>query len=115
MIKTSIDLFDETCNAIVSGELDRQLIPLKKLLEERLSLTRADADVKDFVVGDRIVLNDKCGTKYLIGEEGPVVAIRRSKISISFDKPKGRFARTNSEGGTYSANVVVPVSIVDKI
>ena len=115
MIKTSIDLFDETCNAIVSGELDRQLIPLKKLLEERLSLTRADADVKDFVVGDRIVLNDKCGTKYLIGEEGTVVAIRRSKISISFDKPKGRFARTNSEGGTYSANVVVPVLIVDKI
>jgi hypothetical protein len=115
MIKTSIDLFDETCNAIVSGELDRQLIPLKKLLEERLSLTRADADVKDFVVGDRIVLNDKCGTKYLIGEEGTVVAIRRSKISITFDKPKGRFSRINSKGETYSANVVVPVGIVDKI
>ena len=115
MIKTFIDLFDETCNAIVSGELDRQLIPLKKLIEERLSHLRVDADIKDFVVGDKVVLNDKCGTKYLIGEEGTVVAIRRSKISISFDKPKGRFARTNSEGGTYSANVVVPVSIVDKI
>ena len=115
MIKTSIDLFDETCNAIVGGELDRQLIPLKKLLEERLSLLRVDADIKDFVVGDKVVLNDKCGTKYLIGEEGTVVAIRRSKISISFDKPKGRFVRTNSEGGTYSANVVVPISIVDKI
>ena len=51
----------------------------------------------------------------MIGEEGTVVAIRRSKISISFDKPNGRFARTNSEGGTYSAHVVVPVSIVDKI
>ena len=115
MIKTSIDLFDETCNAIVGGELDRQLIPLKKLLEERLSLLRVDADIKDFVVGDKIVLNDKCGTKYLIGEEGTVVAIRRSKISISFDKPKGRFARTNSKGEIYSAHVVVPISIVDKI
>jgi hypothetical protein len=115
MIKTSIDLFDETCNAIVGGELDRQLIPLKKLLEERLSLLRVDADIKDFVVGDKVVLNDKCGTKYLIGEEGTVVAIRRSKISISFDKPKGRFARTNSKGEIYSAHVVVPISIVDKI
>jgi hypothetical protein len=115
MIKTSIDLFDETCNAIVGGELDRQLIPLKKLLDERLSLLRVDADIKDFVVGDKIVLNDKCGTKYLIGEEGTVVAIRRSKISISFDKPKGRFSRTNSKGEIYSAHVVVPISIVDKI
>jgi hypothetical protein len=115
MIKTSIDLFDETCNAIVGGELDRQLIPLKKLLEERLSLLRVDADIKDFVVGDKVVLNDKCGTKYLIGEEGTVVAIRRSKISISFDKPKGRFSRTNSKGEIYSAHVVVPISIVDKI
>jgi hypothetical protein len=115
MIKTSIDLFDETCNAIASGELDRQLIPLKKLIEERLSTLRVDADIKDFVVGDKVVLNDKCGTKYLIGEEGTVVAIRRSKISISFDKPKGRFSRTNSKGEIYSANVVVPVAIVDKI
>jgi hypothetical protein len=115
MIKTSIDLFDETCNAVVAGELDKQLIQLRKLIEERLSLLRVDADIKDFVVGDKVVLNDKCGTKYLIGEEGTVVAIRRSKISISFDKPKGRFSRTDSKGDIYSAHVVVPVSIVDKI
>jgi hypothetical protein len=51
----------------------------------------------------------------LIGEEGTVVAIRRSKISISFDKPKGRFSRTDSKGDIYSAHVVVPVSIVDKL
>ena len=115
MIKTSIDLFDETCNAVSRGELDKQLVPLKKLIEERLSIVRADADIKDFVVGDRVVLNDKCGTRYLIGEEGTVVGIRRSKISITFDKPKGRFSRINSKGETYSANVVVPVGIVDKI
>jgi hypothetical protein len=115
MIKTAIDLFDETCNAIAGGELDKQLVPLKKLIDERLSIVRTDADIKDFVVGDKIVLNDKCGTRYLIGEEGTVVAIRRSKISISFDKPKGRFSRINSKGEIYSANVVVPVAIVDKI
>ena len=115
MIKTSIDLFDETCNAIAGGELDRQLIQLKKLIEERLGHLRVDADIKDFVVGDKVVLNDKCGTKSLIGEEGTVVGIRRSKIIITFDKPKGRFARTNSKGEIYSANAVVPISIVDKI
>ena len=115
MIKTAVDLFDETCNAIAKGELDKQLVPLKKLIDERLSVVRVDADIKDFVVGDRVVLNDKCGTRYLIGEEGVVVGIRRSKISITFDKPKGRFARTNSKGEIYSANVVVPIGIVDKI
>jgi hypothetical protein len=115
MIKTSIDLFDETCNAISRGELDKQLVPLKKLIDERLSVVRVDADIKDFVVGDRIVLNSSCGTKSLIGDEGTVVGIRRSKITITFDKPKGRFARTNSKGEIYSANAVVPISIVDKI
>ena len=114
MIKTAVDLFDETCNAIAKGELDKQLVPLKKLIEERRSVVRVDADIKDFVVGERVVLNDKCGTRYLIGEEGVVVGIRRSKISITFDKPKGRFARTNSKGEIYSANVVVPIGIVDK-
>lgn len=114
MIKTAVDLFDEVCNGIAKGELDKQLVPLKKLIDERLSVVRVDADIKDFVVGDRIVLNDKCGTRYLIGEEGVVVGIRRSKISITFDKPKGRFARTNSKGEIYSANVVVPIGIVDK-
>jgi hypothetical protein len=115
MIKTAVDLFDEVCNGIAKGELDKQLIPLKKLIEERLSVVRTDTDIKDFVVGDRIILNNSCGTKSLIGEEGTVVGIRRSKISITFDKPKGRFARTNSKGEIYSANAVVPISIVDKI
>jgi hypothetical protein len=115
MIKTAVDLFDEVCNGIAKGELDKQLVPLKKLIEERLSVVRVDANIKDFVVGDRVVLNSSCGTKSLVGDEGTVVGIRRSKISITFDKPKGRFARTNSKGEIYSANAVVPISIVDKI
>ena len=115
MIKTAVDLFDEVCNGIAKGELDKQLVPLKKLIEERLSVVRVNADIKDFVVGDKIILNDKCGIKSMIGEEGVVVEIRRTKISITLNKPKGRFARTNSKGEIYSANAVVPISIVDKI
>lgn len=115
MIKTAVDLFDEVCNAIDRGELDKQLVPLENIIGKRLKLVSAVRDVKDFVVGDRIVLNEACGTKSLIGEEGTVVAIRRSKITIVLDRPKGRFVRTNSKGEIYSANAVVPISIVDKI
>ena len=115
MIKTAVDLFDEVCNAIDRGDLDKQLVPLKRIIGERLLLVSVYPNVKDFIVGDRVVLNETCGTKSLIGEEGTVVGIRRSKITITFDKPKGRFARTNSKGEIYSANAVVPISIVNKI
>ena len=115
MIKTAVDLFDEVCNAIDRGDLDKQLLPLKRIIEGRFLLVSVYPDIKDFIVGDRVVLNETCGTKSLIGDEGTVVAIRRSKITITFDKPKGRFARTNSKGEIYSANAVVPISIVDKI
>ena len=79
------------------------------------SITKQKVKIEDFGVGDRVVINRRCGTKYLIGEMATVTDIRRTKIKISFDSPKGRFARTNSMGEVYSAEVVVPLEIVDKM
>jgi hypothetical protein len=112
---SSLDLFVDFADKLDSGELDTKLSEIRKLVEARYALTKQKVKIDDFAVGDRISINDRCGTKYLLGELGTVTDIRRTKIKITFDNPKGRFARTNSAGQTYSAEVIVPLEIVDKI
>lgn len=111
----NLDLYMEFADKLDSGELDNKLTEIRKLVEARYSMTKQKVKISDFGVGDRISINNRCGTKYLIGETATVVDIRRTKIKVSFDNPKGRFARTDSVGNTYSAEVVVPLEIVDKI
>lgn len=111
----SLDLYVEFADKLDSGELDSKLTEIRKLVDARYSMTRQKVKISDFGVGDRVSINNRCGTKYLIGEMATVVDIRRTKIKVSFDNPKGRFARTDSAGNMYSAEVVVPIEIVDKI
>jgi hypothetical protein len=111
----SLDLYVEFADKLDSGELDSKLTEIKKLVEERYFATKQKVKIEDFNVGDRVTINNRCGTKYLIGEMATVTDIRRTKIKISFDNPKGRFARTDSVGKTYSAEVIVPLEIVDKM
>ena len=112
---SSLDFFVDFADKIDSGELDTRLAEIKKLVDARYSTTKQKVKIDDFAVGDRVTINDRCGTKYLVGELATVTNIRRTKIKITFDNPKGRFARTNSAGQTYSAEVIVPLEIVDKI
>ena len=111
----SLDLYVEFADKLDSGELDSKLTEIKKLVEARYSLTKQKVKIEDYGVGDRVTINNRCGTKYLIGEVATVTDIRRTKIKISFDNPKGRFARKNSMGEVYSAEVIVPLEIVDKM
>jgi len=111
----SLDLYVEFADKLDSGELDSKLTEIRKLVDERYALTKQKVKIEDFGVGDRVVINRRCGTKYLIGEVATVTDIRRTKIKISFDNPKGRFARKNSMGEVYSAEVIVPLEIVDKM
>lgn len=111
----NLDLYMEFADKLDSGELDSKLTEIRKLVDARYSMTKQKVKIEDFGVGDRVSINNRCGTKYLIGEMATVVDIRRTKIKVSFDNPKGRFARTDSVGKTYSAEVIVPIEIVDKI
>ncbi len=113
--KSPIDLFMEISDSVGIGYLDNQLTQLKKIIEERIALTRGNVKLEDFSVGNKVVINEKCGTIYLRGETGTVTGIRRSKIAITFDNPKGRFSRKTSSGEVFSAEVIVPISLVDKI
>lgn len=112
---SNLDLFVSITDKIEAGEFDKQLLELNKSIQARREELKEKVKIEDFQVGDRIVVNDSCGTKYLRGSEGTVVGIRRTKITVNFDKPQGRFARTNSAGQVLSADVVVPLELVDKL
>jgi len=110
----NLELFSELSDKIELGELDSRLSAIRKLVDTRIELVREKVKATDFTVGDKVVINERCGTKYLRGETAIVTAIRRTKLTILLDNPKGRFARKTSAGETYSADVIVPIEIVDK-
>lgn len=72
-------------------------------------------NIDDVAVGDKIRFNNQCGTKYMIGQVGTIKSKRRTKVVVLMDTPVGRFARTDSSGKVYSAPVVVPMSILEKL
>jgi len=114
MSSLSLDLLSNLVDDISNGDLDSQLDSIFKAVEERRRVIRSTTTISDFMVGDRVVINERCGTKYLVGELATVVGIRRTKLTLQFDTPKGRFVRKNADGTIYSSDVVVPIEIVDR-
>ena len=112
---SNLDFLVSITEAIETGEVDNQLDTIAKAIQERKNLLRTGVSINDFSIGDRVVINERCGTKYLRGEVATIVGIRRTKITIQFDNPSGRFVRKNSDGTIYSSDVVVPIQIIDKI
>lgn len=98
--------------AITSGELDKDLGALSTVVESRLATLRASKSATDFGIGDKVRFNNNCGTRYLVGETARVTGMKRTKIVVQLDKPMGRFAR-HTANGVESANITVPISIVD--
>ena len=114
MSNLTLDMLSNLVDDITNGSLDGQLDSISKAVEQRKKDIRSGTTIDDFRVGDVVTINERCGTKYLVGEQGTVVGIRRTKITIQFENPKGRFVRKNADGTTYSSDVVVPVEIVDR-
>lgn len=115
MSNVGLDTFVEIISAVEQGDLDAKLDLLESAVLERKSKIRSATTITDFSIGNRVKVNERCGTRYLRGEEGVVVGIRRTKLVIQFDNPSGRFARKNSDGTIYSSDVVVPIEIIDKL
>lgn len=115
MSSLDLDYFVGVVSAVERGDLDAKLDLLESAVLERKSKIRSAVTIADFSVGNRIKVNERCGTRYLRGETGVVVGIRRTKLVVHFDNPTGRFARKHADGSIYSSDVVVPIEIVDKI
>jgi hypothetical protein len=106
---------DALTRHIEAGVYDAQLGELEKLVQARLMTVRRSKTNKDFGVGDRVVFNTYCGTKYLQGHSGVVVGMKQKKLVVKLDRPTGRFVRYTSDGKPESSEISVPPSIVDLI
>jgi hypothetical protein len=89
--------------ALIGGFYDENLKDLSAAINERMSIRRS---FMEFGVGDRVVLNDRCRTKYLHGSTAVVVETLRKNVKIVLDKPIGRFS-------TPGMRIRVPTSILD--
>lgn len=110
----TVPTYEDVVSQIISGAYDDHLAVINKTISERLSAVRSSRTAAEYNVGDRIVMNDRCGTRYLVGHTGYVIAKRRTKVVVKLDKPAGRFVRVNN-GITESSEITVPVVIIDKI
>ena len=91
--------------ALIAGFYDDRLKDLSAAINERMSIRRSFVE---FSVGDRVVLNDSCGTKYLRGHTATVVETLRKNVKITLDVPTGRFS-------TPGMKIRVPTSIIDPL
>lgn len=100
--------------SIRAGIFDADLHELRAAIDARLTEIREAKTVDDFGVGDKVVFNSSCGTRYLVGHTATIVGRKRTKVVVKIDNPVGRFVRHTPEGPV-SADVTVPIAIIDPI
>ena len=105
----------DVVNAIKSGAMDSFLADFENAINERRASKRKTATISDFVIGDRVRVNTYASPQYIHGETGTIVNMHRTKLTMRFDRPVGRFSRVDEKGISHPIEVKVPTSIVDKV
>lgn len=109
----------ETTTQLISdielGLFDKDLRLLKAAVDKRMGDLRVTKSMNDFGVGDKVVFNELCGTRYLVGATAHVVGRKQKKIVVKLDSPTGRFLRYDAAGNEVSPDITVPVAIVDLV
>jgi hypothetical protein len=100
---------------IEDGTFDSELSQLKAAIDKRMSELRMIKSVDDFGIGDKVVFNEQCGTRYLVGNTARVVGRKQKKIVVKLDTPQGRFLRHDSTGAVVSPDITVPIAIIDMV
>ena len=107
---------DTLVSEITSGTYDSDLIKLKDAIDARLKASRSSRTIRDFHIGDTVVFNDLTATRYMVGQKATVTGMKQKKITVRLETPVGRFAHINKVTGVVeSANITVPVAIVDLV
>lgn len=104
--KTVMDL-------ISSGAYDADLLKIVDTANKRLKVVRSNKKISDFEIGSRVRFNENTGTRYMVGQYATIVSKNRTKVVVRLETPTGRFARYLPNGEVQSANVTVPLAIID--
>lgn len=103
-------------DAIKSGAYDSDLGKIKEAVASRLPEARKALSIDDYNIGSRVRFNESTGTRYMVGQYATISGKNRTKVTVRLETPMGRFARVNPTTGTVeSANVTVPISIIDLV
>jgi hypothetical protein len=101
---------------IFSGAFDKDLVEIRKAVDARLGAVRASRTPAEYGIGDKVMFNSQCGTKYLHGHYAIVVGKRQKKLLVKLIHPIGRFAKYNTSTSEWeSSEILVPTSIVDLV
>lgn len=99
--------------SIAAGQFDSDLEQIAKTIEDRRRAMRKVRTLNDFSVGDRVKFNELTGTRYMVGQYAEIISKNRTKVVVRLETPMGRFAKFLPNGEVQSANVTVPLSIID--
>lgn len=99
---------------ITSGTHDAMLEEILKAAKARQISMRSARTSGEYLVGDRVIFNDYCNTKYVQGHTAVIVGKKKTKVVVQLENPVGRFAVVRN-GKVESSLITVPVSIIDKI
>lgn len=99
---------------IEAGSYDADLGKIKVAIEKRMEQARASRTIKDYNIGDRVMFNEKTGTRYMVGQFATICGKRQKKLVVRLETPMGRFAKVTPTG-VVSAEVVVPLAIIDLV
>lgn len=101
-------------SGIASGVYDSDLEKIKNAVDLRNKGIRKERSINDYGIGDRVKFNELTGTRYMVGQYATIISKNRTKVVVRLETPMGRFARVNpATREVQSANVTVPVSIID--
>ena len=96
-----------------SGTFDKDINTLADAVKARLDKVRKNKTITDYSIGDRVKFNELTGTRYMVGQYATIVSKNRTKLVVRLETPTGRFMRVDKNGSVQSANVTVPLSIID--
>jgi hypothetical protein len=104
----------EITERILGGDFDESLLAINKAITSRLRAVRSLRTSADFVVGDKVIFNERCGDSVLRGMHGMVTGREGAAVKVVMGRPFPPYAE-RVDGRWEPVEFTVPPSAVDRL